>query len=182
MLAEHILFTVAIVIMVGVYFTRVTGKAYLWWLIILASFIPDADHINNIVWDLGLLQFPVHILPIIKIGIFHNLLWLAIFSVGIAIFFVMIKQATFLDVALFVAFGYALHLIEDFIVYPPVYQFLYPLSKTEYGWNILPETMDLGWAGTGVLNVGLVLIAFAICICILDKVQAERIAEKEETE
>lgn len=164
MMAEHILYTLAIVIIIGIYFNRLTNRQYHWWILVLVSFIPDIDHLHHFPFYLNLTHVDSHInniAPWIEIGDMHNIFWLLITTLIIAGILTKVK-IPFYEGAMYCMAGYGIHLIEDFVSYPPVYTMLYPVWKYPVGINLIPETNNLGIAGTEVLNVGIILLVLSI--------------------
>lgn len=171
MMAEHILYTIAIVLIVGIYYSRYTVKKYLWWIIISVSLIPDLDHLHHFPYYLNLSQGDSHqynIAPWIEIGDLHNILWMILLAILLAAAIELIGKAKFRDALLFCLVGYGIHLFEDFISYPPTYPLLYPFTNAPIGINLIPETMNLGWAGTEVLGIGLIILTIAIGLYIFE--------------
>lgn len=160
---EHIIYSAAIAIIVGLIFLRYTSRDQA-WVIIPISLIPDIDHVNNIIWDWKWLPLPQKLVPFLSIGVLHNILGaLIIASLVIAVLLLFKMKVT--DAIIYTTIGLTAHMFEDYLVYPPAsYQFLYPLNSVKYGINLIPETADLGFAGTQVLIVGLLFLAFAICL------------------
>jgi membrane-bound metal-dependent hydrolase YbcI (DUF457 family) len=159
---EHIIYSAAIAIIVGLIFLRYTGRDQA-WVIIPISLLPDIDHINNIIWDFGLLPVPQKLVPFLDIGLLHNLMGVAIISVFVVAILSLVKMR-FTDAIIYSVIGLTAHLFEDYLVYPATYHFLYPLNSVSYGLNAIPEKVDLIIASSQVLIVGLALLAFALCL------------------
>jgi membrane-bound metal-dependent hydrolase YbcI (DUF457 family) len=159
---EHIIYSAAIAIIVGLIFLRYTGRDQA-WVIIPISLLPDIDHINNIIWDFGLLPVPQKLVPFLDIGLLHNLMGVAIISVFVVAILSLVKMR-FTDAIIYSVIGLTAHLFEDYLVYPATYHFLYPINSAPYGLNIIPETSDMIIAGSQVLIVGLIFFASAICL------------------
>jgi membrane-bound metal-dependent hydrolase YbcI (DUF457 family) len=162
MYLEHIIYSAAIAIIVGLVFLRYTGRDQA-WVIIPISLIPDIDHINNIIWDWGLLPVPHKLVPIFDIGLFHNIMGVVILSIFVIAILSLVKMR-FTDALIYSVIGLSAHLFEDYLVYPATYHFLYPLNTNPYGLNLIPENADMGFAGTQVLIVGILFLSFAICL------------------
>lgn len=159
---EHIIYSAAIAIIVGLIFLRYTGREQA-WVIIPISLIPDIDHVNNIIWDWGLLPLSQKIIPIFYIGLLHNLMGVIVLFIPIVAVLLLFK-VKFTDALIYTVIGLAAHQFEDYLVYPATYHFLYPINSEAYGLNIIPETADLGFAGSQVLLVGLFILAVVIGI------------------
>ena len=162
MYLEHLIYSAALAIIVGMVFLRFTGRNQA-WLIIPISLIPDLDHINNIIWELGIMDYPHRLIPYFSIGWFHNLLGITAISIGVAALLSQFKLR-FIDVMIYSLIGCSSHLIEDYIAYPPSYQFLYPFSSSEYGINILSETGNVIIGDTTIIGIGLLLLGISIGI------------------
>jgi len=82
MLAEHIIYSTAIAILVGMLFYRFTGRDSS-WIIILCAWVPDIDLIaNRVLTSMGFtLLFEGHR---ITHGVFHNIAALLLFGILVA--------------------------------------------------------------------------------------------------
>jgi len=159
MLLEHLIYSAAIAIIAGMIFLRYTGRDPS-WIIILMTIAPDSDYVVNIIMRWLGFSYPV----IINHGDFHNFVGLTVFSLVAAL--ILSKAGLkFSDVLVCSMIGYVAHFVEDFIVYPPAYSYLYPFSFRSYGINLIPETANLwGVAGTEVLGIGIIVFCIAVCI------------------
>jgi hypothetical protein len=169
MIAEHIIYSTALAIIVGMLWYRYTGKDYS-WIIILFSWAPDIDFIANRVLNMFgfTLMFEGHT---ITHGVFHNVAVMVVFAIGMA-FFLHPFGIKFFDSLFFSLVGFGAHLFEDALVYDPGYKFLWPFSSKVLGFGLLPKILseeyyvrDFFWiANTEVLIVGLVFLSAAILI------------------
>ena len=169
MLAEHIFYSSAIAILVGMLFYRFCGRDHS-WIIIICAWAPDLDLISNPI----LKRFGFTLLfegqPITH-GVFHNIVIMVIFSVLVA-FLLHPLGIKFFDSLFFSVIGFSSHLFEDALVFKATYRYLWPLSSEKLGLGLLPnmESEDLyisnffGIAHAEVLLIGVVLLLIAIII------------------
>jgi hypothetical protein len=132
MLIEHLLYSTAIAIFIGMFFFRYTGRDSS-WIIIFMSFIPDLDFIATILRNFGVTVFFEG--NAVYHGMFHTVAALVIMGVIFACIFNTFG-VRFFDALFFSSIGYGAHLFEDALVYPRGYAFLWPLSH---------HYMGLGW-------------------------------------
>lgn len=139
MLAEHIIYSAAIAILVGMLFYRFTGRDSS-WIIILCAFAPDIDFIaNRVLTRSGFtLLFEGHT---ISHGVFHNIAIMVIFGILVA-FLLHPFGIRFFDAFFFSVIGFGAHLFEDALVYDPGYAFLWPLSSKVLGLRLLPNMIN----------------------------------------
>ncbi|WP_440949193.1 metal-dependent hydrolase [Methanosphaerula subterraneus] len=169
MLAEHIIYSCALAIMVGMVALKYTGRDHS-WIIILCAWAPDIDILANPVLNqLGFtLLYEGH--KIVHGG-FHNIAIMVIFGIAVA-FLLHPLGIKFLDSFVYSVIGFGAHLFEDALVYRVGYRFLWPLSSNVMGLGILTEIQSeedyirnfFGIANTGVLIMGLVLLCAAVLI------------------
>ena len=159
MYIEHLIYSAALAIIIGMAFLRYTGRDQS-WIIIFASIVPDTDYLFKI----GCEFFSPLPSPTFMHGDFHAIPGLIFFSFFIALFFsnagIKFKHALFFSVV-----GYSSHLIEDFIVHPPYFnRYLYPFDTTLYGTKILSDVPDLVIANSGTLLIGVMVLCAAIIV------------------
>ena len=169
MLAEHIIYSAAIAILVGMLFYRFTGRDSS-WIIILCALIPDIDLIaNRILTTFGFtLLFEGHR---ITHGVFHNIAIMVIFGILVA-FLLHPFGIRFFDAFFFAVIGFGAHLVEDALVYKAGYPFLWPFSSEDLGIGLLPNILSeenyfrnfFGIANIEVLIVGFVFLLVALLI------------------
>jgi len=169
MLAEHIIYSTALAILVGMVFYKYTGRDSS-WIIILCAWIPDIDLIaNRVLTTFGFtLLFEGHR---ITHGVFHNIAIMVIFGILVA-FLLHPFGIRFLDAFFFAVIGFGAHLFEDALVYKVGYPYLWPFISEDLGIGLLPNVLSeegylrdfFGIANTGVLMIGLVLLLVAILI------------------
>lgn len=156
MLLEHIIYSIAFALVIGLVFKHYTGKDPSWIIVVMALF-PDIDFILQT--SMRTIQSPF----VIYHGDFHSILALVFFSL-IAAWIVSHYNISFWHGFLCSALGMFAHYLEDYIAYPPAYAYFFPFSKIEYGIDLIPETRDLIFAGSEVLVIGMILLAGAILV------------------
>lgn len=169
MLAEHVIYSAAIAIIVGMFFFSWTGRDHS-WIIILCAWAPDADMIaNRLLSRMGFtLLFEGHA---IYHGAFHTVAVMVIFGAVMA-FFLHPFGIRLVDGFFFSVIGFGAHLFEDALVYAVGYQYLWPFSSSRQGIGLLPNIISeeqyfrdfYGIANTEVLLVGLVFLLAAIVV------------------
>jgi len=156
---EHIIYSAALAVIVGMIFSRSTGRDPS-WIIIAIAFIPDIDfaleRIQGRIW----LDFPFEI----HHGDLHNVLFLIVFSLlfaGVLRYF----GIRFIDGLICSAIGIAAHFCEDLLVFNPAYAFLWPFTSKIVSWGILKGHLNFFWiANDTVLLVGILLLAGAVLV------------------
>ena len=152
MLSEHIFYSGAIAILIGMVFYKYTGRDSS-WIIVLCAWAPDLD------------LFLHH-------GAFHNITIMIIFGVILAL---ILKSfgIKFFDAFFFSVIGFGAHLLEDAMVYDVAYPFLWPFSTNNHGLELFPEVISsrgkyiasfFGIANTEILIGGLLFLVLAIII------------------
>jgi len=169
MLAEHIIYSAALAVLVGMLFFRYTGRDPS-WIIILCAWAPDIDLIaNRVLTRFGFtLLFEGHA---ISHGVFHNITIMVIFGILVA-FLLHPFGIKFFDALIFSIIGFGTHLFEDALVFKVGYPYLWPFSSKVLGFGLLPTMLTeenyfktfYGIANTEVLIVGMVFLLVAIII------------------
>lgn len=169
MIIEHIFYSSALAILVGMVFYRYTGRD-LSWIIIICAWVPDLDGITNpILNHLGIRLILNG--QLIHHGTFHNIAFMVIFSITAA-FLLHPLGIKFFDSFFFSIIGFGAHLFEDALVYKAGYPFLWPFSFKPLGIGLLPNIINednyikdfFGIANYEVLIIGLLLFLVAILI------------------
>lgn len=152
MLSEHIFYSGAIAILIGMVFYKYTGRDSS-WIVILCAWAPDLD------------LFLLH-------GAFHNIAFMIIFGMFMA-FLLKSFGIKFLDAFFFSVIGFGMHLFEDAMVFDVAYPFLWPFSTINKGLELFPDAISssgryianfLRIANTEILIVGLLFLLLAIII------------------
>jgi len=169
MIAEHIIYSAALAILVGMVFYKYTGRDPS-WIIIICAWAPDLDVLANPV----LRRLGIRLLfngSTIQHGTFHNIAFMVIFGITVA-FLLHPLGIKFFDALFFSLIGFGAHLFEDALVYNPGYMFLWPFSSQVLGFGLLPNMINeenyardfFGIANTEVLIIGLLLFLVAFLI------------------
>ena len=159
MFFEHIIYSAALAVIVGMIYFRVTRRDPS-WIIIAVAFAPDIDFALGILrrFSRNLMHFGI------RHGDFHNILVLIIFSILVAVILRLVG-IRFIDGFICAAIGFAAHLFEDAMVYKMGYAFFWPISSKIYGIGIMPETYNFfGIANSTVLVVGIILLALVVLV------------------
>jgi len=169
MLAEHILYSAALAIIVGMFCLRYTGRDVSWIIIVLA-WAPDTDFFISIVLRLFRFRYRFDGYGFIH-GTFHNIAAMVVFAV---ILMVVLHHfgIRYIDAFVLSIIGFGAHLFEDALVYPHGYEFLWPLYRQDVGigWLATSGTEEaynanfFHIANTEVLFIGLLLLLIAILI------------------
>ncbi len=162
MLSEHLLYSLAVALVFGAVYNRLTGRDY-WWIILASAFIPDLD----LIADAVLKKLGITVLVFgasIDHGHFHNILVMLFYAVTVA-FLLHPLGIRLIDSVLFASAGFAAHMFEDAIVANPAYPFLYPLTVRRFGIGFFDYHPDiLGIADREVLLVGLALVLISLAL------------------
>jgi hypothetical protein len=156
---EHLIYSAALAVIVGMLFSRFKGTDPS-WIIIAVAFVPDMDFGLQ-----ELRKIPGITLPfIVQHGDFHNILALMFFSLVIAAAASAIGM-WFPDAFVCAIIGVAAHLFEDALVADPAYRFFWPFSFQDSGIGILAVTRDIfGIANSEVLVIGILLLTGALLV------------------
>jgi len=152
MIIEHIFYSAALAVLIGMVFYNHTGRDPS-WIIIPCSLAPDLDYIT------------------LHHGAFHTIGFMVIFG-GAAAFLLRRHGIKFFDALFFSVIGFGAHLSEDALVYDPGWKVLWPLSSQEVGFGLLPRILtgeryveDFFYiANFEVLIIGLLLLLVATLI------------------
>ena len=163
MLAEHLVYSIAIAIFV---YTIYRKKEVL-YIIIGSAYVPDIDIIaDHILKKIGVVVL-IYGDPI-KHGDFHNILIMILYAILIALILntIHIKMK---DSFILACIGFGAHLFEDALVFNPAYRFFWPISDKLYGIGIIGYNYNhrvdfYGIANTEVLMIGILLVILSICI------------------
>jgi hypothetical protein len=166
MIFEHIIYSSALAILVGMVFYKYTGRDHS-WIIILCAWAPDVVGIT------------IPILNNFGFTLFHRLYYIfnpALHTVAMMIIFGIIVACLlhpfgirFFDAVFFSLIGFGAHLFEDALVYKVGYPYLWPFSSEDLGIGLIPNILSednyfrdfLGIANTDVLIIGVVFFLVA---------------------
>ncbi len=162
MLIEHLIYSTALAIFIGMIHHRFFGRDYS-WIIIISAFIPDHD----IICDSLLTKIGITVLiyghPIAH-GHFHNLAILTLYAISVA-FLLHPIGFKFVDSIFFAGIGFAAHLFEDALVFKDGYAFFLPLVPQHLGIGLFHYTPTFyGFADKEVLITGLILLASSVIL------------------
>jgi hypothetical protein len=156
---EHIIYSAALAVIVGMIFSHYTGRDPS-WIIIALAFLPDIDvalaRIQK--WNWTDIPFEIHH------GDFHNILFLLVISL---LFATVLRYfgIRFIDALICSAIGIGAHLVEDILVFDPAYAFLWPFTSKIFSWGILEGPHNVFWiANSTVLIIGLILLYGALLL------------------
>ena len=169
MFLEHIIYSAALAILVGMVFYKYTGRDSS-WIIIPCALLADLDVIANpVLRSLGIRLLldgsPIHH------GTFHSIAFMLLFGIAVA-FLLHPFGIRFFDSLFFAIVGFGAHLFEDWLVYGPGYMILWPFSSEKLGFGLLPIIMNEEYyvkdffriANTEVLLLSLALLLITIFI------------------
>jgi hypothetical protein len=159
MFIEHIIYSSALAVLVGMVAMHYTGRDQS-WIIILMAFLPDVDYIASI----GYNYFNSTLISNMFIhGDFHNIAGLVILSLIAAV--ILSKMGIRLrDAFFYTAIGFGAHLLLDYIVHPPFNRYLFPFSMERLGIGTSSYTANLIVANSDVLIVAIILLLVATSI------------------
>ena len=160
MFLEHITCTLAIAILVSIYYPQIRG-AYL-WAFTFAGCLPDMDAIVDLV-QTPLVYSAGATLPTMAehTRVMHNIPSLFLFAMIGALILMNHKNMNYHLSAFVIGAGFGAHLLEDFLVYKPAEAILWPLSPAQVGAGVIPWADNIVVADSGVLIASLFLVAIA---------------------
>jgi hypothetical protein len=156
---EHIIYSAALAVIIGMIFSRYTGRDPS-WIIIAIAFVPDIDYALSEIHEWTRLDVPFDI----HHGDLHNVLFLMVFSLlfaGVLRYF----GIRFVDGLICSAIGIAAHFCEDLLVFNPAYAFLWPFTSKIFSWGILKGHLNFfEIANSTVLLIGIILFCGALLL------------------
>jgi hypothetical protein len=169
MLAEHLIYSAALAILIGMLFVKFTGRDYS-WIIILFAFAPDSDIVVPRILRAVGINFRFEGYPIFH-GAFHTLGAMVLFGIIAGLFLSAFEIPTF-DAILLSTIGFGAHLVEDALVYSDGYSFLWPVISGRIGLGWLVSAMNeesynatfFHIANTDVLLIGIEFLFLAMII------------------
>jgi hypothetical protein len=159
---EHLVYSAALAIIIGMFYYRATGRDPS-WIIVISAFAPDIDTLTCPIrsWFGVTLAFNGHI---VQHGDLHSIVGLCAYALIMGIVLVPFGIRLW-EGMLFAGIGFAAHLFEDALVYNPSYALFWPFSSDKCGIGLFDYSRDFyGIADTQVLIVGLVLLGGAIVL------------------
>lgn len=156
MLIEHLIYSTALAIFIGMIHYRFFNRDYS-WIIIVSAYVPDIDMISDPLLE----KMGITLLingNTIEHGYFHNIIILTLYAILVA-FLLHPIGFKFVDSILFAGIGFAAHLFEDALVFKVGYSYFWPLVRQPLGIGLFQYTPNFyGIADKEVLIVGLVLL------------------------
>jgi len=166
MIFEHIIYSSALAILVGMVFYKYTGRDHS-WIIIVCAWAPDGVGITiPILNKFGFTLF--YRLYYILNPVLHTVAMMIIFGIIVACLLHPFG-IRFFDAVFFSLIGFGAHLFEDALVYKVGYPYLWPFSSEDLGIGLIPTILSednyfrdfLGIANTDVLIIGVVFFLVA---------------------
>lgn len=174
---EHLVYSIAFAIIIGMIYFHITGRDYS-WIIVVCAFIPDGDILAQKI--LNIYHIPLLIeKPGLPHGLFHTIVFMILFGIILAVLLHTLS-IPFFDALFFSVTGIGVHLFEDALVYGnPGYAFLWPFSSETFGLGffhiISPNGSYIrdffGIGNTEVLAMGIILGIIAFFIRFFSDVQ-----------
>jgi len=159
MYLEHLVYSLAISLIIGMFYQKYTGRDPT-WIIIIGTIFPDVDYI---LWRADYYFFGNPTL--ITHGTFHTFVAVVIASMVAGYIFMKKIHLPFKHTSGLFAIGMMAHFAEDSLVYNPAYAFFAPFNNERMGFGLLWEAGDLfHMAGTEVLIPGLCFVSIAAII------------------
>jgi len=162
MYIEHVVFSLACAIVV-VMLLKPRDAGWCTLIVVVSGCIPDIDGIFDIIRNPP--EFTSGLIPHMAehSRYFHTMGALIIYALFAGIVLARWQGLKFSECAFFGGAGFAMHLLEDAIVYNPSSAVFWPLSPQEVGIGLLPNARDFfSIANTEVLAIGMVLLMLAI--------------------
>jgi hypothetical protein len=167
MYLEHIVYSSAIALLVGLAAIRLHRRDYS-WIIIVFAYAPDSDVLLSAGnWVLSHffhagIRFPFQVLH----SVLHTLPALIVFALFLGAIFTLFG-IPFLTGFVYGSLAYGAHFFEDALVYSnPGYHFLWPIIPQEVGMAAF-GTYQLNFFGVAdlqVLLVGIIFLLFALAV------------------
>ncbi|MCX9080592.1 MAG: hypothetical protein OIN83_00165 [Candidatus Methanoperedens sp.] len=188
MLFEHLIYSTAIAIIVGMIHFNYTGRDYS-WIIIASAYIPDLDILaNTLLKKLGMLVlmdgFPI------KHGDFHDITMLFLFAILVSLI-LQVMGYRFVETFAFAGIGFGAHILEDGLVYnlgivdykPDLYYFadtgvlIFGLIAVLASTTIRIAYEGQGWINKEIKTVVIILAVLILMIPVLDALDISVIDE-----
>ena len=155
---EHLFFNLAVAIIVGIAYQRMSGRDPS-VIILLAAFLPDLDVAVHAGIYLMRRLFGTPVLVVH--GSFHNILALAAISLLVAIL-ASRYGIRFRDAGICTAIGYGTHMVCDSVAFNEVPYLLWPLGPARTGpvpYSYSPDLFHLAQGSVLAVAVAFVLVA-----------------------
>lgn len=161
MIVEHILYNIAVALIVGLLYTTYTNRDPS-WLVAVAAFLPDVDYILQFIWSRlkigpGILT-PYH-------GDFHNILAIVVLTLIFSYLVWKYLNIEFIDAIVCIGIGGFTHLISDMLVYTHVYELFYPFPYITPTTALMVETRKFfGIGDFNIIMMGILFISYCLLI------------------
>jgi hypothetical protein len=156
MLIEHLIYSTALAIFIGMIHYRCFNRDYS-WIIIVSAYVPDLDVISDSLLKKMGITVLIYGHTIVH-GYFHNIAILTLYAIFVA-FLLHPFGFKFVDSIFFAGMGFAAHLFEDALVFKDGYYYFWPLMPQHLGIGLFNYTPNFyGFADKEVLIIGLILL------------------------
>ena len=156
MLVEHLIYSTALAIFIGMIHYRFFNRDYS-WIIIVSAYVPDLDVISDSLLKKMGITVLVYGHTIVH-GYFHNIAILTFYAIFMG-FLLHPFGFKFVDSFFFAGIGFGAHLFEDALVYKQGYPYFWPLVHQHLGIGLVHYTPNFhGIADKEVLIIGLILL------------------------
>lgn len=162
MYLEHLIYTGALAILVGMLYINGTDKVPA-WVILLGVILPDTDYIFSVIEESVFGHFPGWI----QHGTFHNFTSLCIISILGAWVLVKYFKFNFNVTLICIYLGFLSHLIEDALVYTTAYAFLEPFSHQTWKTGILLATNDINFYHICLGSVNIYVVGILLLLAVI---------------
>jgi hypothetical protein len=159
---EHLIYSAALAIIIGMLYYRATGRDPS-WIIVISAFAPDIDALSCPIRSMFGVTLALNG-HMVQHGDFHTLGALCVYAVLLGVILLPLGIRLW-EGMLFAGIGFGAHLFEDAIVYETSYALLWPFSDRILGIGLFDYYRDFyGIADTQVLMLGLILLAGAVAL------------------
>lgn len=162
MYIEHFVYSLAFAI-VAVMLLKPREAGWCMLIVVVSGCIPDIDGIFDIIRNPP--EFTSGLIPhmVEHSRYFHTMGALLVYAIFAGIVLARWQGLKFSECAFFGGAGFAVHLLEDALVYNPSSAVFWPLSPLEVGIGLLPNSRDFfSLANTEVLAVGMVFLMVTV--------------------
>ena len=172
MLIEHLIYSTALAIFIGMIHYRFFNRDYS-WIIIASAYVSDIDIIFDLLPEKMGITMQIFGNPITH-GDFHNIAVLTLYAISAA-FLLHSIGLKFVDSMIFAGIGFIAHLFEDALVFGNGYPIFWPLVPQHFGIGLFSQECPLchsvhyipnfyGFANKEVLIIGLILLFSSVIL------------------
>ncbi|MDG6257133.1 MAG: metal-dependent hydrolase [Methanomicrobiaceae archaeon] len=159
---EHLIYSAAIAVIIGMVYSRYTGRDPS-WIIVISAFAPDIDTLPDPLYSWSGVAITLNG-NLVQHGDFHSILALGTYALLMGVFLMPLGIRLW-EGMLFAGIGFGAHLFEDALVYEVSYALFWPFSDQKCGIGLFNYSRDFyGIADTQVLIIGLVLLGGAVAL------------------